>query len=218
MGESPQPLSQLDVPWPARTIPHRHPCTPAARATRTPNVHERQPLAWQRASPFFLQAGPSARRCPEKAPPRLVFSAARLRQVEDRLRGSKCLVAYSRSASTFKALRWSVTGAPALARVEKSKPSVLARIPTFLLKCPRLKATKQDDVSTNSGRHVRSTRAWYHQTKNLRTPGRAWTRPVGQFCSSAKHRAQTRRSLHVPSRCDCGVGTTSSPCWPQEPI
>src|SRR5262249_15503311 len=33
----------------------RRSCTPAARSTRTPNVHERQPLAWQRASPFFCK-------------------------------------------------------------------------------------------------------------------------------------------------------------------
>jgi hypothetical protein len=28
---------------------------PAARSTRTRNVHERQPVAWQRASPFFCK-------------------------------------------------------------------------------------------------------------------------------------------------------------------
>src|SRR5262245_30946002 len=33
----------------------RSPCTPAARSCRTQNVAERQPLAWQRASPFFCQ-------------------------------------------------------------------------------------------------------------------------------------------------------------------
>ena len=30
-------------------------CTPAARSCRTQNAGERQPLAWQRASPFFCQ-------------------------------------------------------------------------------------------------------------------------------------------------------------------
>ena len=60
-GESPQSLPQPGIPRPARTISHRHPHT-ADNPARPPLAQlkrgaykERQPLAWQRASPFFCK-------------------------------------------------------------------------------------------------------------------------------------------------------------------
>jgi hypothetical protein len=57
MRQGTQPLPQSCVVWSARMLPHRHPhaADNARHSRRTQNVGERQPLAWQWASPSFSQ-------------------------------------------------------------------------------------------------------------------------------------------------------------------